>query len=196
MKQFTGLKPSTFLMFITLLVLLSCDEQKSSTGETTSDTTMKMEQKEIRHAAAALEGIKPDTTVTGTVSFDEMDGKVKMMLQMTIKDKANQSVAVHIHEHGDCGEMGKAAGGHWNPTNQNHGKWGNPPFHSGDIGNINLDANGNGSLELETDLWSIGGDTTKNILGKTIIIHSGTDDYTSQPSGNAGERIGCGIIRQ
>jgi Cu-Zn family superoxide dismutase len=51
--------------------------------------------------------------------------------------------------------MGKAAGGHWNPTMQNPGKWGSASFHSGDIGNINLDANGNGSMQLETDLWSI-----------------------------------------
>jgi Cu-Zn family superoxide dismutase len=51
-------------------------------------------------------------------------------------------------------------------------------------------------LDISTDRWSIGGDTTKNIIGKTIIVHGGVDDYTSQPAGNSGERIGCGVIKQ
>ncbi|MBD0289101.1 MAG: superoxide dismutase family protein [Flavisolibacter sp.] len=149
-----------------------------------------------QHATATLNGTKPDTTVIGTVRFYETGGgKVGMQLQITVPKKANQSVAVHIHEHGDCGNMGKHAGGHWNPTRQNHGKWGSGSFHSGDIGNIPLDANGRGLLQLETGLWSIGGDAQSNILNKTIIVHSGVDDYTSQPSGNSGERIGCGVIR-
>jgi superoxide dismutase, Cu-Zn family len=50
-------------------------------------------------------------------------------------------------------------------------------------------------MELETDRWSIGGDAQKDILGKAFIVHSGEDDYTSQPAGNAGNRIGCGVIR-
>ena len=51
-------------------------------------------------------------------------------------------------------------------------------------------------MELESDLWSIGGDPKKDILNKTVIVHSGVDDYTSQPSGNSGERIGCGLIQK
>jgi Cu-Zn family superoxide dismutase len=71
-----------------------------------------------------------------------------MNSQISIPSKANQTVALHIHENGACGDMGKAASGHWNPTMQNPGKWGSASFHSGDIGNINLDANGNGSMQL------------------------------------------------
>ena len=145
-------------------------------------------------AQAVLAGTKPDTSVTGTIRFTERNGKVKMMLQVSVPKKANQSVAVHIHENGACGDMGKAAGGHWNPTMVNHGKWGSGAFHLGDIGNIKLDASGNGSMQLETDLWTITGTGTNNILNKGIIVHGGTDDYTSQPAGNAGTRIGCGVI--
>jgi Cu-Zn family superoxide dismutase len=127
------------------------------------------------------------------VSFNEDNGKVKMKLDITVPKKANQSVAVHIHEHGSCGDMGKEAHGHWNPTKMNHGKWGSAAFHSGDIGNVSLNAEGKGTLELETDLWSISGtDSTKNILNKAIIVHGGVDDFTTQPTGNAGSRIGCG----
>jgi Cu-Zn family superoxide dismutase len=159
-------------------------------------TTAGMDKKEnIHHAQATLSGTKPDTTVNGTVQFDADGDKVKMKLEITVPKKAGQSVAVHIHAMADCGDMGKGAGGHWNRTNKSHGKWGSADFHSGDIGNINLDAAGKGTLELETDLWSLGGDASKNILDKSIIVHSGVDDYTSQPSGNSGERIGCGVIK-
>jgi superoxide dismutase, Cu-Zn family len=151
----------------------------------------------VSHAEAVLAGTTPDTVVSGTVKFDgdANTGIVKMVLEVSVPKKANRSVAVHIHEHGDCGDMGALAHGHWNPTNEQHGKWGAPNFHSGDIGNIKLDAKGNGKMELETDRWTLGGMPVKNILGKAIIIHGGTDDYTSQPAGNAGSRIGCGVIR-
>ena len=140
-----------------------------------------------------------NTTATGgngTVRFTQDGSQMRMDLQISVPTKANQSVAVHIHEHGDCGDMGKHAGGHWNPTNENHGKWGEGAFHSGDIGNIQLDGSGNGSLQLTSDRWSVGGDAKTDILNKTIIVHNGVDDYKTQPSGNSGDRIGCGIIQR
>jgi Cu-Zn family superoxide dismutase len=145
-------------------------------------------------ATATITGTMPDTAVTGMARFTESGNKVKMVLQLTIPSKANQSVAVHIHEKGNCGDTGKAAGDHWNPTHASHGKWEGNSFHAGDIGNVSLDANGKGNKELETDLWSIEGKPETNILDKSVIVHGGTDDYTSQPGGNSGGRIGCGII--
>ena len=118
-----------------------------------------------------------------------------MVLDISVPTKAGKEVAVHIHEHGDCGDKGNMAHGHWNPTNANHGKWGSAAFHAGDIGNVKLDGTGKGSLNLETELWSIGGSADKNILGKAIIVHGGVDDYKTQPTGNAGSRIGCGVIQ-
>ncbi|MCU7548103.1 superoxide dismutase family protein [Chitinophagaceae bacterium LB-8] len=179
-----------FVLLCSQFVLLACSNEKK-TSSSNKESSMQ------GGAIATLAGTKPDTAVTGTVQFEQMQGgKVKMKLDISVPTKANQSVAVHIHEHADCGEMGKHAGGHWNPTNSNHGKWGSSSFHSGDIGNINLDASGKASMELESDLWSIGGDPKTDILNKTIIVHSGVDDYTSQPSGNSGERIGCGVIQK
>ena len=175
----------------------STDTETNATNDSTSVTTDSMQQNSsaMQHAQATLSGTSADTTVEGTASFDQMDGKVKMVLNITIPKKANKSVAVHLHEHGACGDMGNEAHGHWNPTNKQHGKWGSASFHSGDIGNVELDAQGKGSLTLETDLWSIGGDSTTNILNRAVIVHGGVDDYTSQPSGNAGSRIGCGVIQ-
>lgn len=210
MKQlFDFLKLSTCVLAISCLA--ACNSGTSTTSETettgnsdsvgtTGDANMDTmhtmaTDTSTHHAAVVLAGVFPDTTVTGNVQFDAENGKVKMKLEISIPAKANKSVAVHIHEKGDCGDMGKAAGGHWNPTGANHGKWGGASFHLGDIGNVTLDSKGSGTMEMETDLWTIGGDEKTNILGKSIIVHGGVDDFTSQPSGNAGTRIGCGIIK-
>ena len=148
-----------------------------------------------KYAEANLNGTKPDTTVQGTLKFyEQKDGSVKMKLEVLVPKKANQSVAIHLHEHGMCGNAGGDAHGHWNPTGAQHGKWGSASFHAGDIGNIQLDATGKGTLLLTTKLWTIGGADSTNIVGRGVIVHSGVDDYTSQPSGNSGSRIGCGAI--
>ena len=193
--------PLSALLVLSVFTLASCGSNETNTANENSDTTSvvtsSVENEASNSAEAVLSGTQPDTTVTGTVSFSENNGKVKMMLDITVPKKANQSVAVHIHEHGSCGDMGKEAHGHWNPTKMNHGKWGSAAFHSGDIGNVALNAEGKGTLELETDLWSVSGtDTTKNILNKAIIVHGGVDDFTTQPTGNAGSRIGCGVINK
>jgi Cu-Zn family superoxide dismutase len=192
----------------------SCNNEDKSTETTTTDSvqvqttdtgsheTMDMPAPDTAtvpmesHAEAALSGTYPDTSVTGTAKFDTTkSGKVKMKIAITVPAKAGKSVAVHIHEHGDCSDNGKMAHGHWNPTNAQHGKWGVGSFHSGDIGNVKLDAKGKGTISLETDLWTLGGKADKNILGKAIIVHGGVDDFTTQPTGNAGSRIGCGVIK-
>jgi Cu-Zn family superoxide dismutase len=150
----------------------------------------------VQHAEATIANTYPDTAVSGTVKFDATDGgKVKMVLELTVPSKAGKNVAVHIHDHGDCGDSGMASHGHWNPTNAQHGKWGTGSFHLGDIGNVKLDSKGKGTLTMETDLWSLGGAADKNVIGHAIIVHGGEDDYKSQPAGNAGARIGCGIIQ-
>ena len=148
-----------------------------------------------KNAEALITATKAENPVMGIIKFEqEKNGKVEMNLELTVPGRANQSVAVHFHEHGMCGNEGNDAHGHWNPTKSQHGKWGSSSFHAGDIGNISLDANGKGKLTLQTDLWSIGGDSTTNILNRSIIVHGGIDDYTTQPTGNSGPRIACGVI--
>lgn len=189
-KQLTGFFSS--ILFSTLL-LIACNNDKKGTEEEKMDVT-KTSSMDTGAAMATINGTVSDTIVNGTVEFMKENEKVKMTLNISIPKMADKSVAIHLHEMGDCGDMGKDAHGHWNPTNQQHGKWGTGSFHSGDIGNLKLDAEGKGILEIETDLWTIGGDITTDILNKSVIVHSGFDDYTSQPSGNAGSRIGCGVI--
>ena len=197
MKQIIQTIQQTGFFLLVFCAIISCNGNTNSEKSTgpSSDSTASTTAPVKEHAVADLKPVFQDTALSGSAEFDaEAGGKVKMKLHLSVPAKANKSVAVHIHANGDCGDMGKAAGGHWNPTNVEHGKWGNNPFHSGDIGNVKLDMNGNGDMELESDLWSLGGDAKTNILNKAIIVHGGEDDFVSQPSGNAGTRIGCGVI--
>ena len=189
------------------IAIISCNNNSESEikPDTTRVTTATAMPEMIRdttpvaivdHAEAKLTGTYADTTVDGTVRFDtHSTGKVVMNLDITIPSKAGKTISVHIHEHGNCGDTAKMAHGHWNPANTQHGKWGSENFHAGDIGNIKLTSKGNGTLSLTTDLWTLGGKPDKNILGKSIIVHGGMDDYKTQPTGNSGTRIGCGVIQ-
>lgn len=139
---------------------------------------------------------KSNSTVSGTATFTEKNGKVTFVAKMAGLQPGVH--AIHIHEKSDCTAAdGSSAGGHWNPTFKKHGKWGVGEYHKGDIGNFTADDKGNGTITMTTDEWCIGcEDETKNILGKGLIVHQGTDDFTSQPSGNAGARVACsGIIK-
>jgi superoxide dismutase, Cu-Zn family len=143
-------------------------------------------------ASAAIES-KSGSTVKGLAEFTQEGKKVKLTIHI---EGATPGVhAVHLHEKGDCSDPeAKSAGGHWNPTTESHGKWGSTPFHHGDIGNIEVGADGKGAYSVETDLWSIGGDPGTDVVGKAVVIHAAADDFKTQPTGNAGGRVGCGVI--
>lgn len=146
-----------------------------------------------KEAVVTIEA-KSDSGISGTVTFSELDGIVTMTANISGLSEGNH--AIHIHEFGDCSAKdGTSAGEHWNPTNVEHGKWASDHYHIADIGNLTADANGEAVLTRTTDLWCIDcSDKNKNILGKAIVIHEDEDDFSSQPSGAAGARIGCGEI--
>ena len=136
---------------------------------------------------------KSDSGVTGTASFMQQDGEV--MLHIEIENAPPGEHAFHIHEFGDCSSAdGKSAGGHWNPTEMDHGSWGADAHHFGDVGNILIAEDGTGTFDMTTAVWSIGGGEPNDILGKSVILHAGVDDFTTQPTGAAGGRIACGVI--
>lgn len=182
------------------LVFTGCkNDKKEKEMDDQQDTEMSSDmdnqkQDEIKKAKVTLQSVS-DSKLTGNVVFTEEDGEVSMTA--IISGLAEGTHAIHIHEKGDCSAAdGSSAGGHWNPTGKDHGKWGDAKgFHKGDIGNFEVDENGNGTVNLTTDEWCIGcGDENKDISGKAVIVHDGVDDYTSQPSGAAGTRVGCGTI--
>ncbi|GAB3345017.1 superoxide dismutase family protein [Lysobacter tyrosinilyticus] len=103
--------------------------------------------------------------------------------------------AIHIHEKGDCSAAdATSAGGHFNPAQQPHGRAGSGPHHGGDMDNFVADANGVAHVDVQAFGVTLGGGAT-NIGGRAIVVHAMPDDYTSQPAGNAGARVACGVIQ-
>ncbi|HEX9981021.1 MAG TPA: superoxide dismutase family protein [Flavobacterium sp.] len=137
---------------------------------------------------------KSGSKVAGNAVFTEKGNKVTVTANLSGLKPGTH--AIHIHEKADCSAAdASSAGGHWNPTFKNHGKWGSAAYHRGDIGNFTTDEFGNGTITLSTDEWCIGcGDPTRDIIGKGLIVHEGSDDYTTQPTGNAGGRVACSAI--
>lgn len=184
-----------------IFAFVSCKNDKKEIDDMNDmDDTVQVDTKadqndmEARTISVNMES-KSGSTTTGEAYFTEENGMVKMEAKFSGLTPGTH--AIHLHEKADCSsEDGKSSGGHWNPTHQPHGKWGDAEgYHKGDIGNFEADADGNGSISMQTDEWCIGcGDENKDILGKAIIVHDGTDDFVSQPTGDAGGRVACGGI--
>ena len=140
---------------------------------------------------------KSGSDAEGEVHFSERHGAVRMEAKFSGLEP-NGTHAIHLHEIGDCSsEDGMSTEGHWNPTDDKHGKWEDSDgYHRGDIGNLEADEDGNATLSFESDEWCIGcDDDEKNIIGKSVIVHADADDFESQPTGDAGDRISCGEIK-
>jgi Cu-Zn family superoxide dismutase len=102
----------------------------------------------------------------------------------------------HIHEKGDCSAVdASSAGGHFNPAAQPHGRAGHGAHHAGDSDNLVADANGVARVDAHVSEVSLGGGAANDIAGRAIVVHATADDYSSQPAGNAGARVACGVIR-
>ena len=188
------------LFSFALIAFVGC---KNDTKKVTDEGAEKVEEvvgkvqeevKAISSVTFALES-KSDSNVSGKVGINQADGKVSLTAKIFGLDPGMH--AIHIHEKADCSSAdGKSSGGHWNPTFEDHGKWGDAAgYHKGDIGNFEVGEDGIGVAQFTTDEWCLGcGDEKKDILGKAIIVHQGVDDFTSQPSGAAGTRVSCGGI--
>ncbi|MEE7560877.1 superoxide dismutase family protein, partial [Xanthomonas sp. Kuri4-2] len=102
----------------------------------------------------------------------------------------------HVHERGDCSAVdASSAGGHFNPGAAAHGRAGAGAHHLGDLDNLSANAEGVAQIDTILQGASLGGGAVGDILGKAIVVHADPDDYRSQPSGNAGARLACGVIR-
>ncbi len=180
------------LAVIACTAILSCKNDKKA--EEVKEVVEVVKEMQPKKLTMKLEA-KSDSKAQGSVVFKEIDGVVSMTA--VLGGLSEGTHAIHIHDKADCSSAdGKSTGGHWNPTAQPHGAWGDATgYHKGDIGNFEADASGNGVKNFSTNEWCIGcDDKTKDITGKAIIVHQGTDDLKSQPSGAAGARVSCGGI--
>ena len=107
-----------------------------------------------------------------------------------------QEHGFHIHEVGDCSSGdGMSTKGHFNPLSKSHAHYSTPERHAGDMPALKADANGNARLDSTLDVMTVNPGPT-SIVGRGLIVHAGSDDYKTQPTGNAGARVACAIIQR
>lgn len=180
-------KKGIFLCFISLMPMVwtSCEREAPMEEMIPMDTG-----RDIPAAVAVLHPTE-GSDVHGTVTFTKAANSIRIMADVygLIPGKHG----FHIHEFGDCSAPDAAsAGGHFNPDNMPHGAPDDMNRHVGDLGNLVADEEGNARYERKDSLIAFSGD--HSIIGLAVVVHAGEDDLTSQPSGNAGPRVACGVI--
>lgn len=135
-------------------------------------------------------------TVKGDLKLSAADGGVKISGTLEgLKPGAMQ--AFHVHEKGDCSAPdASSAGPHLNPDAKPHGDMTAAEHHAGDMPNITADESGKATVDVTSPGLEIGTGSAKDVIGKAIVIHADPDDYTSQPAGNAGGRVACGVVEK
>ena len=131
-------------------------------------------------------------TTTGTVQFVQRGERVQVSGEVRGL-RPNAEHGFHVHEKGDCSAPdATSAGGHYNPGNRPHGRHATGMHHAGDLPSLRADANGVARFSFESA--SIGVGTGADVIGRGLIVHRDPDDYTTQPTGNAGARLACAVI--
>ncbi|MFC7299653.1 superoxide dismutase family protein [Herminiimonas aquatilis] len=134
-------------------------------------------------------------TTSGIVSFTQQDDKV--LVNARIQGLSPGLHGFHIHEKGDCSAPdATSAGGHFNPSGTKHGSPTTAEHHGGDFGNLTADATGTATLAIAVPASqiSLSASGANSIIGKGLIVHADPDDYITQPTGNSGKRLACGVI--
>ena len=171
------MKSSTSLAVLTAAALLAACGTLGSTGP---------------KAIATLEPTKGNTAA-GTVTFQQKGDRVMVTANVTGLPP-NSEHGFHAHEKGDCSSGdGMSTGGHFNPTGKPHGPQ-NAEHHAGDLPQLKADAGGNAEAKFSLHGVSLGSGTA-DLVGKGLIVHAAPDDYKTQPTGNSGARIACGVIK-
>lgn len=152
----------------------------------------KLRAQNMSHSGIAVLKPTQGNQVKGTVKFNEHGGKMRVVADISGLKPGKHGL--HIHEKGDCSAPdATSAGGHFNPDIKSHGAPDAAEHHMGDLGNIEANAKGKAHIDRTVDFLTIAEDPN-SIAGKAVIVHAQEDDLHSQPVGNAGARVACGVI--
>ncbi|KAF1013378.1 MAG: Superoxide dismutase-like protein YojM [Stenotrophomonas maltophilia] len=187
---------------IATLGLAACSQQPSAPGADSAAPSADVAPAANANAAAtanATAELAPTqgNETKGSVSFKLVDGRVHVTGQVSGL-KPGSEHGFHIHEKGDCSAPdATSAGGHFNPGHQDHGSVTADPHHVGDMPNIKADDKGVATIDAPVSSnVNIGKGDDFDIIGRGLIVHADPDDYTSQPTGNAGARLACAVIKK
>lgn len=164
-------------MVLALAALLGCQSVRQAEGPS---------------ASAQLQPTTGNTT-SGSASFTQVGDKVHLVANVTGLTPG-QEHGFHIHEAGDCGSGdGMSAKGHFNPYGKPHGSPASAERHAGDMPALRADAGGDARIDTTLDVMSVKPGPA-SVVGRGLIVHASPDDYKTQPTGNAGARLACGVI--
>jgi len=187
------------LAVVVALVLAACSREQPEGAPrkpepTTAAPAEKATPTEPAQEAVAQVAPTQGNTVTGSLALTSSPQGVHITGAIQGL-KPDAEFGFHIHEKGDCSAPdGSSAGGHFNPTQAQHGNPTSAAHHAGDM--VNIRSNGEGVAQVDTTAagTTLHGDPTTDVVGKAIVVHEGPDDYATQPSGNSGKRVACGVI--
>ena len=147
-------------------------------------------------APSAQAELKPTqgNTASGWVRFEQRGSGVLVTAEVRGL-KANSEHGFHVHEKGDCSAPdATSAGGHFNPGGSPHAHYLQGARHAGDMTNLMADASGVARYSYTSDMLSVAGGAANGVIGRAVVVHRDPDDYRSQPAGNSGPRIACGVV--
>jgi Cu-Zn family superoxide dismutase len=144
-------------------------------------------------AVADLQPTK-GSKATGQITFEQMGSQVRVSGTVTGL-KPNAEHGFHVHEAGDCSSGdGMSTRGHFNPHGKPHGHPSTSERHAGDLPALRSDASGRASVDATVDIITVASGSA-SVVGRGLIVHADPDDYKTQPTGNAGARLACAVIR-
>jgi Cu-Zn family superoxide dismutase len=190
-------------VFATAALLVACGQKKDETPPATDTATSTPSTPPVAEpapvtapaGAAAVLAATQGNTAAGSLALSA-DGSAVRITGSLSGLKPNGEFGFHIHEKGDCSAPdASSAGGHFNPTSAPHGDPQGETHHAGDMLNAKSDAQGVAQVDATATNVTLGSGQPNDIVGKAIVLHEKADDYKSQPAGDSGARIACGVIK-
>jgi superoxide dismutase, Cu-Zn family len=175
---------NSFASFIALVLLL--------VGSFAAQSQTPTEKSSSPLKAVAVLHPTAGNNMSGTVTFTEVADGVQVRAELTGLTPGNHGF--HVHEFGDCSAAdASSAGAHFNPTHKPHAGPDAPERHVGDMGNVQADASGKATLGYVDHQISLTNDE-RSVIGRSVVVHAKADDLKSQPAGDSGARVACGVI--
>lgn len=205
MRTALPLRPALTIMLLAVATLAGCSRKEATPASQDAPSTTASNEPATtpppNDAGAAGTAHRVDLMpgqggdVAGAIDLVVSDGAVAMT-GLVSGLKPGSKHGFHLHEKGDCSSPDfKSAGDHFNPASQQHGDPASPPHHLGDIPNLEADDMGKAPVNARVEGVTLGDGGPNDLVGRALVVHADADDYKTQPSGNSGDRVACGVIR-